>query len=440
MKEPRVEKITTKPIQIIQLNANRRNPTVHALLNDAAAEDSFDIARVTEPWWGSIGNNTEGPVSAAAAGWTPIIPVRPIPQDKRPRVMAYSRSRPDFTVTLRSDIANDLDIQVLQIEQQPHPTTIVVNIYNDDAKEGERSAAKRIQGLNLPEDIPVIISGDWNLHHPLWSRHATPASGSTEQTVEWLTEQGFTLQNEKGTPTYFAHSGRTYSTIDLTFVNIRALELDVAKRWAVDEEKAYGSDHFALRWELDYGTGELTNVAGIKYNFKMDDEKNWKEAFKNNLTTSREQLDILETKGRLLTPEELDTAADLITSAMQDATEKTVPTRKPSDKARPWWTPELAKANRRIDEQRKAQLEFKKRWGTQSATIKARIKKSQNFFKRLYRAERQNWVTETLENAEAKDIWGFRKWSSGTRSYPSPQSTEVQTNRRQYNTRRNATR
>lgn len=65
-----------------------------------AAKYSFDIALVTKPWWRNIGNIIEGPVSAAAAGWTPIISVRLIPQDKRPRVIAYTRSLLDFTVTL----------------------------------------------------------------------------------------------------------------------------------------------------------------------------------------------------------------------------------------------------------------------------------------------------------------------------------------------------
>lgn len=104
-----------------------------------------------------------------------------------------------------------------------------------------------MHSTNLSENIPVIIFRDWNIHHLLWSRHATPPSGSMEQMVEWLTDNGFTLQNEKGVPTYFTHSGRTYLTIDLTFMNTRALKLDAMKRWAVDEEQAYKLDHFALR-------------------------------------------------------------------------------------------------------------------------------------------------------------------------------------------------
>ena len=58
----------TKPIRILQLNANRQNTVIHALLNSATADDSADIILITEPWWGNIGNDTQGPVSETAAG------------------------------------------------------------------------------------------------------------------------------------------------------------------------------------------------------------------------------------------------------------------------------------------------------------------------------------------------------------------------------------
>ncbi|KZT63362.1 hypothetical protein DAEQUDRAFT_770695 [Daedalea quercina L-15889] len=151
-------------------NNGAHNAVLHALLNTTTDTDSADIILVTEPWWGNIGNETQGPVSEAAAGWTPILPVSTIPANRRPRVMAYIRRRGDFKVTLRSDIANDLDMQVLKIAQAPHPSTIVVNIYNDDCKQGNRSAAKRLRQLDLPTDLPVVLSGNWNIHHPMWSR------------------------------------------------------------------------------------------------------------------------------------------------------------------------------------------------------------------------------------------------------------------------------
>jgi len=74
---------------------------------------------LTEPWFGYIGNDQRGPV--ALSGWHPVLPLQPIPEDLVPRTMAYYRRRGDFHVTLRSDLVSDADIQVLQVDQPPHP-------------------------------------------------------------------------------------------------------------------------------------------------------------------------------------------------------------------------------------------------------------------------------------------------------------------------------
>ncbi|KAF8074161.1 Endonuclease/exonuclease/phosphatase, partial [Lyophyllum atratum] len=159
----------TKPIRILQLNTNRSNQVCHTLLN--AYISRFDLILVTEPWWDKIGTDQIGPVSHTA--WTPILPVASVPRGQRPRVMAYVKTRPDFTVTLRSDIAKDLDIQILDIQQANYPTTTIVNIYSQPRASGSNArrsdASVRLQALRLPQEDPVIISGDWNQHHPDWS-------------------------------------------------------------------------------------------------------------------------------------------------------------------------------------------------------------------------------------------------------------------------------
>ncbi|TFY57752.1 hypothetical protein EVJ58_g6827 [Rhodofomes roseus] len=411
---------TTRPIRIIQLNANTQNRAIHSLLNQAAGEGSYDIALITEPWWGEIGGGTQGPVAESAAGWTPILPVSAVPTGRRPRAMAYTRKRDDFTITLRSDLADDLDLQILEVAQTPHPPTLLVNVYNDDKKQGRKSAMKRLQKITLPTDIPVIISGDLNLHHPLWTKHGEPAKASTEQTVDWLAEKGFLLKNKRGEPTFYSHAHKSFSTLDLTFVNPRAMELDAAKKWAIDESQAHGSDHFALRWELDYGATEVDNISGVKYNFKDTDEKEWRDAFRTALLTHDDELSILLDKDAMLTPEQLDRAAEGLTEAMQEANIKAAKIRKPSNKARPWWTPELQQANARVASQRSQNLAHHRQWGVQSTDITTQIKKSRSYFKRLYKKARSNWVTETLEKATSKDIWGFSKWGKGIRTYQSP--------------------
>lgn len=394
----------TQPIRIVQLNANLQNAALHALLNTATADDSADIALITEPWWGDIGNNVKGPVSEVAVGWTPILPVSVVARGQRPRAMAYTRRRHDFTITLRSDIAADLDLQVLEIAQHPHPPTIIVNIYNDDQRQGLRSAAKHLQDLCLPGGLLIIITGDWNLHHPLWSRTADPANESTEQTVDWLTERGYSIINEKGVPTFFSHAHRSWSTIDLTFTNAAATDLNATHHWHVDRNSSFGSDHFALRWSLDYGAAEVENVAGVRYNFKDSDPVAWCNAYCVALASHADDLLPLRYTTRPLTNAELDCAADALTAAMQTANMAAAKVKTPSDHAQPWWNADLQRAAKRVGDLRSQSLAHTQRWGTQACAMNAAIKKSHAYFKCLYKKSRQRWITDTLESATTPDI------------------------------------
>ncbi|KAG6883092.1 hypothetical protein C0993_007887 [Termitomyces sp. T159_Od127] len=120
------------------------------------------------------------------------------------------------------------------------------------------------------------------------------------------------------------------------------------------------------------------------------------------------------------TPEELDTDVKLITEAMKTATVESAKERKPSNKARPWWTEELKNANKRRMRLRVDQRTHKERTGTQSAEINCEIRKVTNYFRRLYKYEKAKWIKDTLEETTPDKMWGLKEWSKGTRNYPSP--------------------
>ncbi|KAF8578447.1 hypothetical protein K439DRAFT_1362184, partial [Ramaria rubella] len=138
---------------------------MHTLLNVSCA--SADILLITEPWFDNIGGEHHG--APSHPDWQPILPVQPIPEDKHPQVMAYVRWRGDFTVTLRSDLARDLDMMYLEVQQGVYPSTIIGNIYNGKNGDNENEwTLDRFFTIQLPTNMSVILSGDWNAHHTLW--------------------------------------------------------------------------------------------------------------------------------------------------------------------------------------------------------------------------------------------------------------------------------
>ncbi|KAG5637817.1 hypothetical protein DXG03_004314, partial [Asterophora parasitica] len=260
--------------------------------------------------------------------------------------MAYVKNRHDFSVTLRSDIAQDLDIQVLDIEQGTFPTMTVINLYSQPRAKSSLArhsdASTHLQRLRLPRDKPVILSRDWNKHHPDWSIKNSPPSDRTRRLVEWLREQGYTLLNEKGVPTYFEHRARgSTSVLDLTFANHAALAIDATKEWTIDNKLSSRSDHHALRWVIDHGSEEIENITGTKYNLKDTDPVAWQEAFTTEIATHHDRWQSLCNLQQPRSPAELDHDVELLTEAMKAATAATAKEKRPSKKAKPWWTEAL---------------------------------------------------------------------------------------------------
>ncbi|KAJ7581607.1 hypothetical protein C8J56DRAFT_729011, partial [Mycena floridula] len=101
-------------------------------------------------------------------GWTPFLPSS-APSKEIPRVFAYVKKHTGVKVTLRTDIVQDRDIQVLDISAPGIDLFTVVHIYHDGTR-GRQGMAWRVRSLNLPKDRPVLITGDWNLHHNRWCR------------------------------------------------------------------------------------------------------------------------------------------------------------------------------------------------------------------------------------------------------------------------------
>jgi hypothetical protein len=271
------------PIRVVQLNAQRKKEVVSSLLNEHT--DDFDIIILQEPPWSFIGceggKEVIGPV--AAQGWIPISPF-PNPNPTRPRTLTYFKRRQDFTVTLRPDLCEDRDIQILDIRQSNHPPVFLINIYNDTAGLRNDCILKRLANVPLPPNTPSIITGDFNLHHTLWSKGTPLETTLTDGIVDWLTLKGFSVMNTKGEVTHPArHGNESPSVIDLTFVNGEALNLGIVNEWAVDPTLAHDSDHFAIRFQIDQVSEEIDNLAGEKYSLKEADAQNWITTLSNLL-------------------------------------------------------------------------------------------------------------------------------------------------------------
>jgi hypothetical protein len=389
--------IIAQPIKIMQLNVQRKKHTTIQLLNNSATD--IDILLLQEPPWSFIGRDPtsgrdiDGP--PALRGWSTILPVTSLnPNSPRPRTLTYFRPRNDFNITLRSDLVEDRDIQVLEIAQADHPNTLIINVYNDSPK-GELCILNQLRNIydTLP-NLPTLLTGDFNLHHPSWSREdrALDQDQLATSVADWLTLKNLTLLNRRGEITHLARqAGERHSVIDLSFANAEAVRLDTFKQWAVDPALALDSDHNAIRFLLDHGLSEIRDYFPIKYNLNKVDPEEWSKAFGTELHKLEPTLTPLLTSDNLST-HQLDTYAETISEAIQNTLAMTAPERRPSQNAKPWWDKELDDATRSVANAREAHQAFQSLTGEFSPDLQANVLRTRNFFKKLCKFKKKACV------------------------------------------------
>ncbi|KAF5313929.1 hypothetical protein D9619_013084 [Psilocybe cf. subviscida] len=406
----RSTKTITQPIKIAQLNCQQSKNTVINLLNQHGKD--FDIFILQEPAWGFIGQRDGkeifGPPSTS--GWTPILPFSAPKENSRPRTMAYTKSRNDMTVTLRTDIIEHRDIQILDVLQQGNTAVTIINIYNDPRLK---------EKLNLPSRQPILITGDYNLHHVLWSAGPVGHDRVTDEIVSWLSGEGYTLLNEKGVITHPARNRRERdSVIDLSFANSEATTQDTFKDWCVDPSLAHDSDHYAIRFTIDHGRHEVPNPLGLKYSLKQVEPMKWIDIFNEEIEKVEEILQKLTTQH--IEKEDLDVCAETITSTMQNATARVGKELRPSTTAKPWWDEELSNTAKALAEARLEEAEARRQQRTNHQYTQKKIATLRNYFHRQCRKKKKEWAVQKLENANELEIWQFQDWSKGSRNYPTP--------------------
>ena len=92
----------------------------------------------------------------------------------------------------------------------------MVNLYNPPLGSiGAHSTGQRLKLLDLPDTYPMIIAGDFNLHHPDWEEMTTEPPAMARAMVEWLQDMSFSLLNVHNYPTFHHHNHLHHLVCDL---------------------------------------------------------------------------------------------------------------------------------------------------------------------------------------------------------------------------------
>ncbi|KAG9019083.1 hypothetical protein FRB90_006606 [Tulasnella sp. 427] len=340
--------------------------------------------------------------------------------------MAYViRGRSDFHVTLRTDILESRFAQVLEIRQGGHPPVLIVNIYNSTARSASQEwVVDDIINAPWPTELPIMLTGDWNLHHEWWEPARSPAASERAQrTVDWLLNHDFLLLNEEDEPTFFGHNGSHATTIDLTFANEAAIQVGAAKEWTTDRAMSFSSDHTAIRWVIDMGELPIDTTPNRKFNYKRADPVLFQECLVEKLQAKAETFNRINNITAAQSEEDIETAAEALLEALVAAAEATIPERRFSPHSKSFWNEELDHFLEELKEAEAVVRTETRREGVASEQATGRYLKARARFRRGIKATRRRDAEGKLADAKPTNVFEFKRWTEGKREYPSPAMT-----------------
>ena len=227
-------------LRILQYNVQKSRDVVLASLFQDPRILEYDVLAIQEPWRNPFIATSYHPLKAHFQ-LTYL-------DDDATRVCFYINKRIDPSTWSVSYITKD--IIALEITNPTlHNKLCIINVYNEVVTSTLSDLGEAIGRLD-PDD-ELLVLGDFNLHHPLWStthRHANRGIPAAQPLLTIIEDFHLQLLTVPGTSTHRWKDGE--STIDLTFASE-----DVASRTIyckVDTSLDCDSDHLPIAIAIDW--------------------------------------------------------------------------------------------------------------------------------------------------------------------------------------------
>ena len=264
--------ISNLNIRFLSQNVNKSNAITHSLLN--SCRHNTDIFFIQEPWFDRIGIDIQTGVDKIGVPNHPQFNhiISDFTPEHKPDVAAYfPKHHPGWTIQPRSDLISHPSILLLEITFRSH-TLYMINIYNPS----DASALIPLYSILSPlQNAEVIVTGDFNLHHPLWSKEErdNKLTENSENFVTWMVNKGFTLFNKKGTSTFFRKDYQ--STLNLTWALVKASSRIF--NFNITYHLHTGSDHYPITWKSSFSP--LPPSSESSFLFHDDNREAWEDAY-----------------------------------------------------------------------------------------------------------------------------------------------------------------
>src|ERR1700678_1782695 len=305
------------------------------------------------------------------------------------------------------DITGTNDITGVQLKG-PYGSLSIFNIYNDCThSRNEATLQKYIHDhANLilgTENHHMIWAGDFNRHHPLWDNDGDPhlftqqAIRFAEGIIELIAAYNLIMALLKGIPTLQHMVTGKYSRPDNVFST--AGFSDQITRCEVNPSlRPPSTDHFPIITNILLPQDRIDTP--LSYNFKDVDWEDYGKKLSDKLKT-------VPNPQQIINQEQLTTAVEALTTAIQESIQENIAKTKPRPDAKRWWNGDLGKKKKELNRLRS--LSFSFRALADHPSHKELRLKSNQYGEAIIQAKRQHW-TNYLEEMTAADLWTANKF------------------------------
>jgi len=386
-------------LRIWQQNLNKSLTAQLHLINTARPND-WDILVLQEPWIGHTGTRS-------SPHWRVLYPNTHFTDNSKTQRSLIFINTNIPTNSYEQVQFNNADVTGVCIMHGTQKT-ILVNVYNDcnhnkSIDTIQEFLENKFPDNHIPENVHIMIAGDFNRHHSWWeddrNAHLTSSEASLQPLLDLIYRFDLRMAPPPGRPTLQALSTGNWTRPDNVWCTSHTVDLFI--RCDTDPGlRGPNTDHLPILLVLD--TQIVRSERNPTRNFRATD---WDE-FADHLNTILSHS--LEPR-RLDSIEEFQAAIRVVSASIKSTIETHIPMTKPLPHTKRWWTQELS--NMRKRKNRLSKESYQWRGLPDHPSHQQHRQVSKEYTTLIEKTKKMHWE-DWLLNASERDIWTASKYAT----------------------------
>jgi hypothetical protein len=383
-----------REIKFLQHNCARSTNTMISCLKDDL-EKKINIICMQESWL------EDNQIIISYSTFNKILSEQK--KTHRQRVITFVFKSFEFSITFRSNLCSDTNIQIFNISEINIDNFTIVNVYNEKCQKSnsnEYTIERKLRTIELTKNS--LIYDDFNAHHQWWNSRIASSIRATVL-IEWLNKFNCELINISDEYTFTRDNSN--SVLDLTFATV-----DLASKitnWSINDDAETDSNHEIIEFSINIENIEtMNNLMTRKFNTQKANWNKFSQYFKNNHSSIKDRMTSLLINS---TSNNLNEKTKLLKDVIVEASNQFISKKRSCENSKIWWTEELTQFKKNLARTKRMHKAL------QTKENLLNFKRNRNdYFQAIRAAKKESW-SNFLNNAVEKEVFQVYKFTKNNR-------------------------